>query len=81
MFEIGDLVTMNHDVFLKQTTLSVYEKWVTNPFGIVLQVERYNDGNQILVKVHFHSLRNSYWLYAFELELIEFKTIQALEGK
>jgi len=81
MFKVGDLVTMSAEMFLRQAGYNVYEKWIVNPFGIVLQIESYKEGSQVLAKVHFQSLGNAYWLYAYELELVENESIRKSEDK
>jgi hypothetical protein len=68
MYRVGDLVTVLNDVFAYYVRLYTYEQWQKNPYGIVVAVEPLDDSNVILVKVHFQSLGNSYWLRASEVE-------------
>ena len=70
MFNLGDLVTVDSETLRRYVHSNIHKQWATNPYGIVLQVEGYKDGAVILVKVHFQSLRQSYWLYAHEVLLI-----------
>ena len=70
MFEVGDLVTVDSDVLKTHVHANVHKQWSTNTLGIVLAVEGYQDGSTVLVKVHFESLGNAYWLYAREVILI-----------
>tara|TARA_B100001123_G_C14668945_1_gene772731 strand:- start:49 stop:279 length:231 start_codon:yes stop_codon:yes gene_type:complete len=67
MFEIGDLVTVDSEILRRYVHVNIHTQWSTNPYGIVLQVEGYEEGATILVKVHFQSLRQAYWLYAHEV--------------
>jgi len=75
MFEVGDLVTVLNDVFAYYVQLHTYEQWSSNPFGIVLAIEPLDDSEVILVKVHFQSLGNAYWLRAHEVELVRPKPL------
>ena len=70
MFKVGDLVTVLNDVFAYYVQLHTYEQWRQNPYGIVVAIEPLDDSNVILVKVHFQSLGNSYWLRASEVEQV-----------
>jgi len=67
MFEIGDLVTVDSETLRRYVHSNIHTQWSTNPYGIILQIEGYKDGAVILVRVHFHSLGSSYWLYAHEV--------------
>jgi len=67
MFEVGDLVTVDSDVLRLHIHENVHKQWSTNTMGIVVDIEGYKDGATVLVKVHFESLGNSYWLYAREV--------------
>ena len=74
MFKVGDLVTVDSDTLKGYVQPHVHEQWSTNTLGIVTQVEgHFTEGENattILVKVHFESLGNSYWLYAREVILL-----------
>ncbi len=70
MFKVGDLVTVDSDSLRLHIHENVHKQWSTNKLGIVLAVEGYEDGSTVLVKVHFESLGNAYWLYAREVILI-----------
>ncbi len=70
MFKVGDLVTVDSDSLRLHIHENVHKQWSTNKLGIVLAVEGYEDGSTVLVKVHFESLGNAYWLYAREFILI-----------
>jgi len=70
MFKVGDLVTVDSEALRTHVHVNVHKQWSTNTLGIVLAVEGYKDGSTVLVKVHFESLGNSYWLYAREVILI-----------
>ena len=70
MFEVGDLVTVDSDTLRRYVHSNIHEQWSTNPYGIIVQVEGHKDGAVVLVRVHFHSLGSSYWLYAREVLLI-----------
>ena len=70
MFDVGDLVTVDSDALRLHVRENTYEQWETNKLGIVVAVEGYKGGATVLVKVHFESLGNSYWLYSREVILI-----------
>jgi hypothetical protein len=74
VFEIGDLVTVDSDTLRAYVNGQVYEQWAKNQLGIVVDVEGHfverSQATTILVKVHFESLGNSYWLYAREVILL-----------
>jgi len=70
MFEVGDLVTVDSETLRRYVHENIHKQWSTNPYGIVMQVECHQDGAVILVKVHFQSLRQSYWLYAHEVFIV-----------
>jgi hypothetical protein len=70
------LVTVDSEVLLAYIHENVYKQWVTNPFGVVVDVEGYMDGRTTLVKIHFESLRNAYWLYASEVLLVNPPTLE-----
>jgi hypothetical protein len=67
MFSVGDLVTVDSDSLRLHIHENTYKQWEANKLGIVVAVEGYDDGATVLVKVHFESLGNSYWLYAREV--------------
>lgn len=67
MFDIGDLVTVDSEILRLHIHEDTYEQWATNKIGIVIAVEGHKDGEIILIKVHFQSLRDAYWLYAREV--------------
>ena len=67
MFEVGDLVTVDSETLRLHVHQNVFEQWKTCELGIVVGVEGHKDGSIILVRVHFQSLGNSYWLYAREV--------------
>ncbi len=67
MFEVGDLVTIDGDALKHHVRPSVFERWSTCKIGIVLEVEGYSHKGAILVKVHFQSLGDAYWLYSHEV--------------
>ena len=71
MFEVGDLVTVDKENLRLQVHPNIYDLWVTNPFGIVVAVEGCDDGITVLVKVHFQSLGDAYWLRSYELILLD----------
>jgi len=70
MFNVGDLVTVESEALRLHVQESTYKQWETNKLGIVVAVEGYKGGTTVLVKVHFESLGNSYWLYSREVILI-----------
>tara|TARA_R110001583_G_scaffold938_1_gene8172 strand:+ start:1374 stop:1592 length:219 start_codon:yes stop_codon:yes gene_type:complete len=70
MFNIGDLVTADSEALRLHLHENTYKQWETNKLGIVVAVEGYKGGATVLVKVHFESLGNSYWLYSREVILI-----------
>jgi len=70
MFDVGDLVSVNSETLRLHVHEGTYKQWETNKIGIVIEVEGHVGGNVILVKVHFQSLRDAYWLYAREVFLI-----------
>ncbi len=67
MFSVGDLVTVDSNSLRLHIHENTYKQWEANKLGIVVAVEGYKDGTTVLVKVHFESLGNSYWLYAREV--------------
>ena len=67
MFEVGDLVTVDSDALRHHVHENIHKQWSTNTIGIVLAVESYPEGAAVLVKVHFESLGDAYWLYAREV--------------
>ena len=70
MFEVGDLVTVDSETLRRYVHSNIHEQWSPNPYGIIVQVEGHKGGAVILVKVHFQSLRQSYWLYAHEVFIV-----------
>ena len=70
MFEVGDLVTVDSETLRGYVHSNIHSQWSTNPYGIVVKVEGHKDGSVVLVKVHFQSLQQSYWLYANEVQPI-----------
>lgn len=70
MFSVGDLVTVDSDALRHHIHENVHRVWSTNTIGIVVAVEGYKGGATVLVKVHFESLGDAYWLYSREVILI-----------
>ena len=67
MLEVGDLVTVNSKELKMHLSKSVYDRWLKNTLGIVVDVSGYRDKGIVLVKVWFQSLGSSYWLYSHEV--------------
>jgi hypothetical protein len=67
MFNVGDLVTVDSETLRLHIHENIHEQWEVNQIGIVLAVEGHKGGAVTLVKVHFESLRDAYWLYAKEV--------------
>jgi len=70
MFVVGDLVSVDSETLRLHIHENVHKQWETNPLGIILAVEGHKGGTVVLVKVHFESLGDAYWLYAREVFLI-----------
>ena len=67
MFDIGDLVTVDSNTLRLHIHENSYKQWETNKIGIVIATEGHKGGAVILIKVHFQSLGDAYWLYAREV--------------
>tara|TARA_R100000664_G_C2708530_1_gene106165 strand:- start:438 stop:671 length:234 start_codon:yes stop_codon:yes gene_type:complete len=76
VFKVGDLVTVDSEALKLHVHKNVYDQWKTCELGIVTMVEGHKGGKVILVKVHFQSLRQAYWLYAHEVIPITPRTLK-----
>lgn len=70
MFKVGDLVTVDSDVLRHHVHENTHRQWLSNTLGIVVAVEGYTSRTTVLVKVHFESLGDAYWLYSREVILL-----------
>jgi hypothetical protein len=66
-FQVGDLVTVNSKELKMHLARNVYDKWLENTLGIVVETSAYRDQKTILVKIWFQSLGSAYWLYSHEV--------------
>ena len=68
-------MTADSDALRLHLHENTYKQWTTCELGIVVAVEGHANGSVVLVRVHFQSLGNSYWLYANEVIPITPRTL------